>query len=54
MPADTFLCTARPPLFLPVLGVSLANSAAATVWRGGVRRRGASYPLAALRAGLVK
>ncbi|MBX9578926.1 MAG: glycosyltransferase [Gemmataceae bacterium] len=42
------------PLFLPVLAVSLANSAAVTVWRGGVRWRDTFYPLAALRAGLVR
>jgi hypothetical protein len=42
------------PLVLPMLGVSLVNSAARTLWRGGVRWRDTFYPLSALRAGLVR
>ncbi len=42
------------PLFLPVLAASLLNSAARTLSRGGVRWRDTFYPLAALRAGLVR
>lgn len=34
--------------------ISLVNSAARTLWRGGVRWRETFYPLAALRAGLVR
>ena len=42
------------PLFAPVFGVSLVNSAAVTLRHDGVRWRDTFYPLAALRAGLVR
>jgi hypothetical protein len=42
------------PLLLPLLGISLVNSTVRTLWRGGVRWRETFYPLAALRAGLVR
>jgi hypothetical protein len=42
------------PLFLPVLAVSLLNSAVVTLRRGGVRWRDTFYPLSALRAGCVR
>jgi hypothetical protein len=42
------------PLVLPLLGISLVNSATRTLCRGGIRWRDTFYPLAALRAGLVK
>ncbi len=42
------------PLFLPMLVACLLNSAVTTLWRGGVRWRDTFYPLAALRAGVVR
>ena len=42
------------PLAVPVLAVGMANSAWATLRRGGVRWRDTFYPLAALRAGRVR
>jgi hypothetical protein len=42
------------PLFLPLLALSLLNSAVVTLRQGGVRWRDTFYPLAALRAGCVR
>ena len=42
------------PLAVPVMVVALVNSAWVTLRRGGVRWRDTFYPLAELRAGLVK
>lgn len=42
------------PFALPLLGVSMFNSMARTLWHGGVYWRDTFYPLAALRAGCLK
>jgi glycosyltransferase involved in cell wall biosynthesis len=42
------------PLLLPVMPVCLLRSAALTLWRGGVRWRDTFYPLATLRAAMVR